>query len=292
MRFRCPSCQTVFQVDAIPTGGMVRCPGCQTTVRIGAASPGAGAASVPAPNLPAPPPEPDIGNLPPLRYQPQTLPAYLTQPPPPPPPREPKYRAGRDWDEAPRRSKRPRSATSIVLWIVGGWLALMLLLVVVGVVGYAVYNSNLMKAEMTLAGYSTQAPGRFVGENRGSGQIEVMIQNRRTRSQYQMIHVHHSFGRQVTPELFLLGMEQMGTVSERSPITRGGLQGFHFRATNSRTSAPLEGEVFPVSDGLLVLTYQRGSELLEANGRDAKYEGQRERDLDDPDSFFASLKKK
>lgn len=167
-----------------------------------------------------------------------------------------------------------------------------LLLIVLGGFGYyAMTQTNWLNAEMTLAGYKTSAPGRLVGvQSGGRGQSEVGILNRRTGSQFQMIFVPDAgHGGRATPEVFMLGLALKSTVTERSNVTRSGMAGVHFRTAHMQGGSNMEGEVFGVSGGLLLVTYQSAHDLEGQKGTAAKYSVDVERSLDRVDEFFASL---
>jgi len=78
---------------------------------------------------------------------------------------------------------------------------------------------------------------------------------------------------------------------ETNPVQRLSLEGIHFSAEKSINSADAEGEAFPISDGVLIVLYQPGSSLATQKGRDVKYSGQKERELDRVEEYFASLKR-
>ena len=280
MRFRCPSCQGLFDLDALPQSGRTECPTCGKPVRVG---------TPPAAPVPVRPvaPDPDFAAIPSITFQPQTLPAYLTQPPPR---RESKPK--NPWDEPPRRQKKS-SGGNVVLWIamisVGGFLALGLL----GFIGFLVVNGGgFLSTEMSIAGYSAKAPGRLASKNSSMTNDEVGILNPGTGSQFQLIFVRNSGLRVATPETFIEGLRGMSSSLTSKPVTRLGMNGIAFDAKNAVNSADAEGEVFPISGGALIVLYQPGSSLAGGKGRDVKYTGERERSLDKVDAFFESLAKK
>lgn len=298
MRFRCPKCSGLFELDAIPAEGLARCPTCLDIVRVGGVrSAGNASGQVELPTTPLPP-DPDFRSIPSVQFQPHTLPAYLTQPPPPPP-SEPFRSPLADYTGPPRRKHRKRSSTEtnsgvkIVLWLVGGMMAMFFGLIVLGGVGYYVMTqTSLLHARMELAGYTTSAPGRLVpNAPQRAGQEEVGVLHRRTGSQFQMIFVQGAATRvDVSPELFLTGLATRAKIAERTAVTRSGLQGFHFRTQGMLGGTDMEGEVFSVPGGLLIISYQSGNDLASRRGTPAKASREEERRIDNPEAFFASLK--
>lgn len=169
----------------------------------------------------------------------------------------------------------------------------MLVLGVLGTVGFVAYRSGMFvgTAEMSIAGFSAKAPGKLAVRNATMANNEVGILNPRTGSQFQLIHVRSEGLRTVNPDVFMQGLKMRSGKLESKPVNRLGLTGIHFFAANSFNSADAEGEVFQIPNGVLIALYQPGSSLADMKGRDVKYTGQKERDLDRVDDFFASLKR-
>ncbi len=294
MRFRCPTCSCVFELDALPPEGLARCPSCMSTIKVGRGPSAAGAAAraKTTRNLPA---DPDFRSIPSVRFPPTTAPAYLSEPPPPPPPRYDalqQYGVDAQGKQRSRRSSGGNPAVKVIAWVVGGFAALFLGLIALGGFGYyAMTQTNWLNAEMTLAGYKTSAPGRLVAVQSGTrGQSEVGVLNRRTGSQFQMIFVPDAGrGGQVTAEVFMLGLALKATVTERHNVTRAGLAGVHFKTAHMQGASDMEGEVFSVSGGVLLVVYQSAHDLEGQRGKIAKFSVDKEREADRVDEFFASL---
>lgn len=286
MRFRCPNCQSLFELVSLPASGRTECPSCFKPVKVGTA-PKAPSPSRPVASRPVAP-DPDFASIPQLTFQPQTLPAYLSQPPP-----QPQRRPQNPWDQPPKKRSK-NSSGNVLLWIAVAWIAGVLTLGVLGTIGFVVYRSGVLvgTAEMSIAGFSAKAPGKIAERNANMSSNEVGILNPRTGSQFQLIHVRSEGFRTVDPNAFIQGLKMRSGSMESKPVTRLGLAGFHFTAENSFNSADAEGEVFPISDGVLIALYQPGSSLAAMKGRDVKHTGQKERELDRVEDFFASLKRK
>lgn len=135
------------------------------------------------------------------------------------------------------------------------------------------------------------APGKLAIRNTTMANNEVGILNPRTGSQFQLIHVRNEGFRTVNPEVFIQGLKMRSRSVETNPVQRLSLEGIHFSAEKSINSADAEGEAFPISDGVLIVLYQPGSSLATQKGRDVKYSGQKERELDRVEEYFASLKR-
>lgn len=281
MRFRCPNCQNLFELDSLPSSGRTECPSCFQPVKVGAAPP------IPVSNRPLTP-DPDFASIPQVPFQPHTLPAYLTQPQP-----RPQRRSDEDWNR-PRRSSPKSSGGNVVVWLAVSWVVGMILLVGLGTIGFVVYRSGVLVGtdEMSIAGFSAKAPGRLAARNASMSSNEVGILNPRTGSQFQLIHMRSEGFRTVNPDAFIQGLKLRSRSVDTKPTTRLGMQGVHFFAEKSLNSADSEGEVFPIADGVLIVLYQPGSSLADVKGREIKYEGQKEREIDRVEEFFASLARK
>lgn len=292
MRFRCPGCQNLFEMDALPESGRTQCPTCGQPVKVGAPQPVAGPQR-PSPRRPVAP-DPDFNAIPNTSFQPQTLPAYLTQPPPPRPQRArdplrdlPDYRPH---NHRARKKSGPLILISILLLGVGGTLTL----ACAGVVGFVMYRSGALggATEMSIAGYSAKAPGRLAGKGSNLEDFEVAIINPWTGSQFQLIHLENEPMQRVTIDIFLERLRSTSGATTTEPVTRIGLNGIRFEAKKALGVGDSEGEVYTISNGVLVVLYTRGSSLASLKGLRVKYTGDKERQFDDVDEFFQSLTRK
>lgn len=278
MRFRCPGCQNLFELDALPESGRTQCPTCNQPVKVGAPP------AIPVPQRPIVP-DPDFNAIPHTPFQPQTLPAYLTQPPP-----RPQRRQRNPLDDLPRESTS-RSGGSVVLWILGLFIGGAFALALMGGVGFFLYKSGAFvgTSEMSIAGYSAKAKGNLAGKNSSMAPNEVGILNPQTGSQFQLIYIASSGFREVTPNVFIEGLRSTAFGVTSEPTSRLGMSGIRFTAKNAFNDADGEGEVFPISSGILIVLYQPGSSLAPMKGRSVKYTGSTEREMDKVEEFFASL---
>jgi hypothetical protein len=169
----------------------------------------------------------------------------------------------------------------------------MLVLVLVAAIGFAVYSSgNLLgNSSIAVGGYSISAPGRPGPETKNGGIIERTALSRRTGSQFAMMHVPFMPGKSIDADSFATALEQRSRRLRRGTVERLGMRGITFAAEQGFNGASADGEIFDVSDGILVIYYIPGSEIASIKGKEAKYTGDKERQLDDPATFFASLQR-
>jgi hypothetical protein len=160
-------------------------------------------------------------------------------------------------------------------------------LLILGLIGKSV--GFVRTSTATYAGYSVDAPGIATGAKSQQLTTGVTIFNRLTGSEFLIAEKKSPQGK-FTPELFLLGLGTIAQVKQQTAVSRAGLTGIHYEVEGNKSVPAHIGEVFPTTDGVLILTYMSGPALAEHNGRPPKMDTASAISRDNPDAFFASLR--
>ena len=306
--FACPKCKQLFEGTPYKEGKKGKCTGCRevfvieryhppTPVRVEPPKP------LPIPKArPAKPPTPIVSQtqrskpiaqqpapasnplqdlstlLPPPNY---SRPTYVR---PAATPRRPAIRNSR-----PSNSKQG-SRVGLILGIVGGVGALMLLICCGG--GGLLFWFLTQKHSISAGGYATDAPGMVAKTNNLHANLDgQLIVNPMTRSEFFIALARPVGGSRLTPEMYVQNIQSSGALAlAPTPVSRAGLNGFHFQTQGNGTVPTAIGEVFGTGDTVLLLMYANGADL-QKNGTRSRMNQKEAQAWDKPDNFFESLRK-
>lgn len=319
VQVKCVNCSTVLRFVPTAAETLLTCPKCKGQMKVKTPQAQQPIAQQANPQQPAPfagSPQPAFDQLPPAAAQPGGgFPSFPAAPAgqhdpfasvPSGPgggasqfPAQPAYRmpppgpgAGMPGGPKKKRSKSGSKAGKTLLKvgaiIGGGGVALILVLVGIGL---AVSSMPESTVTVTQDGYTVQAKGKKMPtQTRGmiTGQT---IYSRRTNSEY-MIASQSLFvaGRTVSAEQVKQGLMMRGS-STVTDIQRAGLSGWKFRMTDPRG---IEGqcELFTAANNkALMVIYIPGTEREAAGMGKALVPDDQVEKIDNPEAFFASLKK-
>lgn len=149
------------------------------------------------------------------------------------------------------------------------------------------------KSTMTLAGWSVDAPGRPAGNQQQAGTGVQAISHRTTGSEFSIATKQVAFGNQsFTVDQVFQSMKASNRITDERPVTRGGLEGFRFNMPAPGNGAQSTVELFKLDgSSVILLVYIPGTEKERVGIGKARFDEAKTRELDDPEAFFASLRK-
>lgn len=161
------------------------------------------------------------------------------------------------------------------------------------VVGLVIGSGPASKSTASLAGFSAEAPERLRDQvNSGPG-VVVGILHRRTNSEFaistkQVAQPGQAFDLETMIQVM---KQQGGVVGATKPVSRAGLEGVRMTL---RTPAGLVSltEIFKLDElSILMVSYVSGNAKHEIGMGKVSLDPTKTNELDDPDSFFSSLRK-
>ncbi|TWT56133.1 hypothetical protein CA85_44750 [Allorhodopirellula solitaria] len=149
------------------------------------------------------------------------------------------------------------------------------------------------KTTITLAGYSVDAPGKIADRSSKASVKSVGVLHRRTNSEFAISTKPVAIqGQDFELDQLIAMMKRQGAiVGQTRPVSRAGLDGLHLslRQLNGLES---EAELYKISDQeIMLLTYVSGNVKHDAGLGKLDRDPEKTKELDEPDAFFASLRK-
>ena len=173
----------------------------------------------------------------------------------------------------------------------------MTVLVVVGSIGLAILGKNRgadSKKTLTIAGWSVEAPGRKTSRKNTGAEQAVAIGHSRTGSEFAIAHKRVAQrGQEFTVDSIVDAMSRnpMLRISQPRSVSRAGLEGLRF--TLKTTGRPAgECEMYKINrTSVILITYISALSKENANMGKMKCEPEQLEKFDDPEAFFASLRR-
>ncbi len=201
----------------------------------------------------------------------------------------------------PRRQEfGDRSGTNKVAKIVGSIVGVgVLLFVGLIVLGAVLTSLPESKSTITAGGFAVDGRGKFDEQRShfsdvadGISEVGQRLLHRRTNSEYRI-----AIAKPVVPHSIDMGqvyrvLQASGAgLGDVQAVTRAGLQGHRMKLTR-RGGGITECEVFPITGNqLLLVEYFTGQAKQAAGVGQTKLTPEQTQRLDDPDAFFASLRR-
>ncbi len=199
---------------------------------------------------------------------------------------------------APAPARQPASGGSRILkklllgvaGLIGGVVGLAVLLVAIGLV---LAGRPQSKTTMTVLGWSVDAPGRLAPGPNGDQPNSKNIYHRTTNSEFSLAGKRVAEpGQSFTIELIVQGMKMNTSLRDVQPVERSGTSGYRFAMLVPEHGLWCTAEIFKIDDShVLVATYLPGQERQRSNRGKARHDEEKTREFDDPEAFFASLRR-
>ncbi len=179
-----------------------------------------------------------------------------------------------------------------VAGLIGGVFGLLVMVAVLGVVVGGMGRAQ-SKSTMSLMGWSVDAPGRPVPGPHGHEPNNKNIVHRTTNSEFSMTTKRVAEqGQAFTIEQIVDGMNLKTSISDVRSVQRAGLAGYQFSLLIPEHGIYSTAEMFKIDEWhVLILVYLPGHERKRAKLGNTRHDAEKIRELDDPDAFFASLRR-
>lgn len=174
--------------------------------------------------------------------------------------------------------------------VFGGGILLVVLLIAVGAL---VGSRPQPKSTMTLSGWAVDAPGQPAGDKVDAQAQAKGILHRTTNSEFSIATKRVARpGQSFTPQQIVDGMKRVSRITDERPVRRGNLEGVRFSMPAPANGALGTLELFKIDDfHILLLTYISGVEKERVHRSKARFDEAKTAELDDPEAFFASLRR-
>jgi len=197
----------------------------------------------------------------------------------------------------PSRGTGQGGGLKILLWVFGILFGSGMLLVVCGGIAlfaFSAYASGTR--EIAVGDYSVTGRG-VVPTNATPSAPSVRTASTidlRTYSEFGLLIISPTNpNASLTLDSYLEDLRRSGAQIEQRDISRLGMSGIHYECTKSINRPAHRGEVFPIGNNtLLISMYINGHDHPIHGGKVKRYDKEKSLKIDDPDGFFASLRKR